>query len=348
MGYRAFDRDNKPASLSKIIQPRTKSQIQVNKAVTPSQTNQGFFHKVLTKQTEIPQTPYVTSKNWICLNADTLEVVYGSRVYEEREVASVTKIMTCLVTLEFVEQFDIDIDKTHYLVSKKAALLGGTTASLKRDDYVSVRDLLYGLMLPSGNDAAQTLAENVVTHRYILDKHKNCNPNEISYDEEVPADKNLEEEFYKLMNTKARQLNLQNTNYDSSHGLSNKVNYSCCYDQAVLGAEAMKHTILQNIVKTTTYSALIERNDRDFELVWKNTNKLLDRKGYKGIKTGITNAAGGCLATYYHNKGTNFLTVVLGARDQHSRFLDTEAINNWVSSNCKDIMQLPLEDRYSE
>ena len=110
----------------------------------------------------------------------------------------------------------------------------------------------------------------------------------------------------------------------------------------------MKHSLLQDIVKTTSYSALIERNDRDYELVWKNTNKLLDRKGYKGIKTGITSAAGGCLATYYHNKGANFITVVLGSRDQHARFLDTEAINNWVSSNFKEIMQLPLEERYSE
>jgi D-alanyl-D-alanine carboxypeptidase (penicillin-binding protein 5/6) len=336
--------------LTKKFQPRNKSTVSGNKASpTPTtQTTQTFFKRAVSRPAEPLKAPFTSCRNWICINSDTLEIIYGNKIYEEREVASVTKIMTCLVTLDFVTQFNVDIDKTHYLVSRKAANLGGTSANLRRDDYVCIRDLLYGLMLPSGNDAAQTLAENIVTHRYILEKHKNCNPNDLSYDEEVPADKNLEVEFYTLMNKKAKELGLHNTNYDSSHGLMNEDNYSCCYDQARLSVEAMKHSLLQEIVRTSSYTAIIERNDRDLELTWRNTNKLLDRRGYRGIKTGITNAAGGCLATAFQHKGLNLVTVVLGSKDQHSRFTDTENIHNWVISNYREIMVIPLEERYSE
>ena len=344
------DRGNQQQALKKVLQPRNKSIVSSQKSPpTPTtQTTQTFFKRAASRPVEQLKPPSTSCRNWICMNADTVEIIYGNKINEEREVASVTKIMTCLVTLDFVHSFNVDIDKTHYLVSRKAANLGGTTANLRRDDYVCIRDLLYGLMLPSGNDAAQTLAENIVTHRYILEKHKNCNPNDLSYDEEVPADKNLEVEFYSLMNKKAKELGLHNTNYDSSHGLMNEDNYSCCYDQARLSVEAMKSQLLQDIVRTASYTAIIERNDRDLELTWRNTNKLLDRTGYKGIKTGITNAAGGCLATAFQHKGLNLVTVVLGAKDQHARFTDTESIHSWVVSNFRDIMLIPSEDRYSD
>lgn len=322
-----------------------KSSNSIQKTQTSTTTEYRVTNKPPSRQMIRP--PVVTAKNWIIVNADTQEVVYGHRVYEEKEVASVTKIMTCLVAIDFIEKYNIDIDKTHYLVSRKAATVGGTTANLKKDDYVCIRDLLYGLMLPSGNDAAQTLAENVITHRYILDKHKNCNPNELSYDEYVPEDKNLEAEFYYLMNKKARELNLYNTNYDSSHGLMNEDNFSCCYDQARLSVEAMKHPMVQEIVSTTSYNALIERNNRDCELVWVNTNKLLEKRGYKGVKTGVTKSAGGCLSTNFSSKGLNLVTIVLGCRDTKARFTDSDAINTWVVQNYQEIMELPSDERYS-
>jgi D-alanyl-D-alanine carboxypeptidase len=325
------------------LRNKSSSALQKTQTATYSETN--IQNRPMSKQTEVLKPPFVTAKNWVVMNADTREIIYGYRVYEEKEVASVTKVMTCLIALDFIEKYNIDIDKTHYLVSRRASQLGGTTANLRKDDYVCVRDLLYGMMLPSGNDAAQTLAENIITHKYILDKHKNCDPNEISYDEEVPADKNLEEEFYFLMNKKARELQLHNTNYDSSHGLMNEDNFSCCYDQARLSVEALTYPLLQEIVRSPLYTAIIERNDRDYELVWRNTNKLLEKRGYKGIKTGITNKAGGCLSTNFSAKGVNLVTIVLGCRDQHMRFTDTEAINAWVIQNYKEIMALSLDDR---
>ena len=339
---------------AKKLPPRNKSSVAKVPVIpslhTPTGSSQGFFKMPtsVTRAGDPLKPPLLTTKYWVCLDAVTEEVIFGSRVNEVREVASLTKVMTCMITLDFINQFSIDIDKTHYLVSKKATLLGGTTANLRRDDYVCVRDLMYGLMLPSGNDAAQTLAENIVTHRYILEKHKNCNPNELAYDEEVPPNINLEQEFYVLMNRKARELGLTNTNYDSSHGLVNEYNYSCCLDQAKIGRAALQYPLLQDIVKTSVYSALIERNDRDCELIWRNTNKLLDRKGYKGLKTGITTAAGGCLTTWFQNRGINVITVVLGCRDQNARFTDTEAITNWVCNNYREISQMSLKERIVE
>lgn len=324
---------------------RNKSSSALQKTPTAGYSETNINVRPMSKQSELSKLPFMTAKNWIVMNADTKEIIYGYKIYEEKEVASITKLMTCLITLDFIEKYNIDIDKTHYLVSRKASQLGGTTANLKKDDYVCIRDLLYGMMLPSGNDASQTLAENIITHKYILEKHKYCNPNEISYDEEVPADKNLEAEFYALMNKKARELQLNNTNYDSSHGLVNEDNFSCCYDQARLSVEAMSYPLLQEIVRTPAYTALIERNDRDHELVWRNTNKLLDKRGYRGIKTGITNKAGGCLSSNFCAKGVNLVTIVLGSRDQHMRFTDTDAINSWVVQNYKEILNLALEDR---
>lgn len=314
---------------------------------TPTSTGSDYRIMNRTFSQQIIRPPLVSAKNWITVNADTQEIVYGHRIYQEKEVASVTKIMTCLITLDFVSKYNVDIDKTHYLVSRKAGQVGGTTANLKKDDYVCIRDLLYGLMLPSGNDAAQTLAENIITHRYILDRHKNCNPNELSYDEDVPADKNLEAEFYYLMNKKGRELGLSNTNYNSSHGLMNEDNFSCCFDQAKLSIEAIKHPMIQEIVKTTSFTALIERNNRDCELIWSNTNKLLEKRGYKGIKTGVTKRAGGCLSTNYSTKGLNLVTIVLGCKDTESRFIDSDAINSWVVQNYGEIMEIPAEDRYT-
>jgi D-alanyl-D-alanine carboxypeptidase (penicillin-binding protein 5/6) len=333
---------------AKKVNLRNKSSMGFPKTSNATLSDVNVQNRPMSKQSETLKPPFVTAKNWLTINADNKEIIYGYKIYEEKEVASITKLMTCLIVLDFIEKYNIDIDKTHYLVSRKAAQLGGTTANLKKDDYVCVRDLLFGMMLPSGNDASQTLAENIITHKYILDKHKNCDPNEISYDEEVPADKNLEGEFYWLMNRKARELQLLNTNYDSSHGLMNEDNFSCCYDQARLSVEALSYPLLQEIVGTPIYTGVIERNDRDCELVWKNTNKLLDKRGYKGIKTGITHKAGGCLATYFSGKGVNLITVVLGSRDQHMRFTDTEAVNSWVTQNFKEIMSLPLHERVTE
>lgn len=323
-------------------QLRKKSAISVIKTPKQSQANPISFKK----QPENPlKPPPVTCRNWVCLDGDSLDVIYGLRANEEREMASVTKVMTCLLTIEFINQYRVDLEKTCYLVSKRASKLGGTTANLRLDDYVCVKDLLFGLMLPSGNDAAQTLAENVVTHKLILDKHDGCDPNTLNYDEEVPREVNLEEEFYKMMNQKARKLGLFHTNYDSSHGLSNELNYSSCIDQAKLAVLAMKDPLFREIVSTPVYTGIIERNGREIELVWRNTNRLLDRRGYLGIKTGITNTAGGCLCSAYQNKGINVVTVVFGSRDHNTRFSDTEAIHNWVALNHKNITQLPPEER---
>lgn len=324
-------------------QLRKKSSLSVQRTPKNSQVTGVFSRKVI--DNSILKPPMLTCRNWVTIDADSMEVVYGCRSNEEREMASITKVMTCLLTLEFVNEYRVDVDKTHYLVSKKASVLGGTTANLRKDDYVCIRDLLHGLMLPSGNDAAQTLAENVVTHRVILDRHGGCDPNSLAYDEEVPTDATLDADFYKLMNQKARQLGMFHTNYDSSHGLANELNVSTCVDQAKLAVLAMKNPDFRDVVKTSYYTGIIERDGRDVELVWRNTNKLLERKGYLGIKTGITGAAGGCLCSAYQNKGINVVTVVLGSRDQSARFSDTEAIHNWIATNQKELSALPLEER---
>lgn len=108
---------------------------------------------------DIPQ-PFISAQSWAVYDTRTEQILFGRMERERREIASLTKIMTCYVVLLLLKRFDLD-EKKHYIeVSDFAASTSGTSAELKTGDIMSVWDLLHGLMLPSGNDAAIVLAEH--------------------------------------------------------------------------------------------------------------------------------------------------------------------------------------------
>ena len=120
--------------------------------------------------------PFVTAKSWSICDGRTGEILFGKCENDRREIASLTKIMTCFVVVQIIRKIRLNAQRTYLQVSKAAATIGGSSAKLRTGDILSVWDLLHGLMLPSGNDAAMTLAEHFGHYLYeVATRYKNGN-----------------------------------------------------------------------------------------------------------------------------------------------------------------------------
>lgn len=118
--------------------------------------------------------PFVTAKSWSIMDGRTGEILFGKCENDRREIASMTKIMTCFVVIQIIRKIKLNAEKTLLQVSKNAATVGGTSAKLKTGDVLSIWDLLHGLMLPSGNDAGICLAEHFGQYLYeVATRYKN-------------------------------------------------------------------------------------------------------------------------------------------------------------------------------
>ena len=205
--------------------------------------------------------PTINSRAYVVLDRKTNTVLIGKNEYSKKKMASTTKIMTAIVIIE-----NYNLNKT-VTISKKAGSTGGSRLGLKSGDKITVNDLLYGLMLRSGNDAAVALAEY--------------------------ASGSIEE-FAKLMNKKASELNLTNTHFVTPHGLDQDEHYTTAYELALLTNYALNNKTFSQIVGTKTFTITI--NGYPKELL--NTNELLGNfDGVYGVKTGFTNGANRCLVT---------------------------------------------------
>ncbi len=228
-------------------------------------------------------------------------------------MASTTKIMTATVVIE-----NISLDKT-VEISKKAAGTGGSRLGLKTGDKITIRDLLYGLLLRSGNDAAVALAEAVSGS--------------------VP-------EFANLMNQKAQELGLSNTHFESPHGLDSENHYTTAYELAILTDYALKNSTFLNIVGTKNYTVTIN----GYPKLLSNTNELLGNlNGVYGVKTGFTNGANRCLVTSCKRGNMDIICVVLGADTKKFRTKDSinlieYTFKNFEYFNVKDFVNSFLED----
>ena len=259
------------------------------------------------------EEPNLNSRAAIIYDRNSKEVIYGKEENTKRKMASTTKIMTCMVVLEKGELTDTVI------VSKKAAGTGGSRVGLKTGDKVSVQDLLYGLMLCSGNDAAVALAEHV----------GGC-----------------VEGFADLMNEKARQLNLSNTHFVTPHGLDNEEHYTTAYELAIMADNALKNNTFSSIVGTKNITININGKPRNLS----NTNELLgSMAGVYGVKTGFTNGANRCLVTSCKIENLDIITVVLGADTKKFRTQDSIKLINYAMNNYKEInMENKIQDEFQK
>ncbi len=227
----------------------------------------------------------------VLIDGDTGIVLYEKNAYEQRAMASTTKIMTALLTIEAG-----DLDR-EFTVDSYAIRVEGTSMGLQEGDQVSRRDLLYGILLPSGNDAANAAAVSVAGS--------------------IGA-------FVELMNEKAAELGLENTHFVTPSGLDADGHYTTAYDLAQLTAHAMKNEIFREVVSCS--SAEVEFGNPPYQRTLYNSNKMLARyDGAIGVKTGFTDNARRCLVSAAERDGVLLIAVTLNAGDDwndHTKMLD--------------------------
>ncbi len=256
---------------------------------------------VLAKTIETDENVKINSHIGLIYDRESGRVLYEKNGYEEYKMASTTKIMTAIIVIENCNINDIVI------IDKKAAGTGGSRLGLKTNDKITVIDLLYGLMLESGNDAAVALAN--YTSGGV-------------------------EEFAALMNKKAQELGLSHTNFVVPHGLDNNNHYTTAYELAIVTDYALKNEIFRNIVKTKTYNIKINGRSKTIS----NTNELLGYlDGVYGVKTGFTNGAGRCLVTACKREKLDIITIVLGADTKKTRTSDSIKLIEYANKNYETV-----------
>ncbi|MBQ9948428.1 MAG: D-alanyl-D-alanine carboxypeptidase [Oscillospiraceae bacterium] len=244
----------------------------------------------------------------VLIEAETGTVVYSKNADEQRAMASTTKIMTAILT---IEAGDLD---SEFTVDSYAIRVEGTSMGLQEGDRVSRRDLLYGILLPSGNDAANAAA--------------------VSVSGSIGG-------FVELMNHKAQELGLASTHFATPSGLDADGHYTTARDLAMLTAYAMKNDIFREIVCCS--SAEVEFGNPPYRRTLYNSNKMLSRyEGAIGVKTGFTDNARRCLVSAAERDGVTLIAVTLNAPDDwndHEKML-----NNGFSK----VFSYPLELSCSE
>ncbi len=233
----------------------------------------------------------VSAKSAVVLDSASSAVLFEKNAYEKLPMASTTKIMTGLI---LAEEPNLDREIT---VTKEMVTVEGSSMGLIPGDTVSLYALLCGLMLASGNDAANTIA-------IVL-----CGSTE---------------KFAEVMNNKARQIGMENTNFVTPSGLDDENHYSTAYDMAMLASEALRNPIFAEVVSSK--SKTVSYGNPPYLRTLKNHNKMLSLyDGAVGVKTGFTKKSGRCLVSAAAGAGSTVIAVTLNDPDDwndHQKMLD--------------------------
>ena len=256
----------------------------------------------------------ITSKSSVLLEPKTKTIIYEKNGYEKLAPASMTKLMTMLLTCEAIECKVLTKDQM-LTASKYATSMGGTQIYLEENEQMSVDDLLKSVALASANDAAVVLAEAI---------GGSC------------------DEFVKMMNNKGKELGLKNTVFKNPNGLPEEGHYSCAIDMALIGAELINKYGDFILSYTSLYEDYVREDLKNkFWLV--NTNKLVKHvDGIDGLKTGWTEEAGYCLTCTMNKNGIRMISVVMGSKSIDERTEDTLELLNYGVNNYS------LEKMYSK
>lgn len=271
--------------------------------------------------------PFVTAKAWAIADGLTGKLLWSHEADEVLEMASTTKIMTAWIVLELATEHAGLLDERLH-VSEAADKTGGSTSDIRRGETYPVRDVLFGLLLPSGNDAAVALAEHVGLRLPPVaadDPKPDAAPRNgtRSKGEEAVA------RFVQEMNRRAARLEMKGTTYLDPHG--NSRNRSTAADLLKLAFVARKNADFAKYVATREHVCLARLPDgRSREVRWRNTNQLLEIEGYDGVKTGTTGGAGACLVSSAVRGDRRQLLVVLGAAPNPARFVDSRNLHRWA------------------
>lgn len=263
----------------------------------------------------------LSSEAVLIMEPSTGKVIYEKNGYQKRYPASTTKILTAILAIEHCN-LNETATASEFAISSIPS--GYTTANIQIGETLSVKDLLYVLMLQSANEAAVILAEHI---------------------------SGSQEDFADLMNKKAEEIGCKNTHFVNPNGIQAEDHYTTAYDLALIAKYAMQNETFRKIVKTTSYSlpstSAYPADTRNFT----NTNNLLifdnrkrpDNYYYEyatGIKTGYTSAAKNCLVASAEKNDMEYITVVLGASITYgnsgsisARYVDTIAMFNYAFDN---------------
>ena len=263
--------------------------------------NEEEVKEIIQTAVDINEEPKINSRAGIIYDRKTGRILWGKNENEKRKMASTTKMMTAIVVIENVNL------QEKVKVSKKAANTGGSRLGLTKDAEITVNDLLYGLMLCSGNDAAVALAEHTAGSI---------------------------ENFAEMMNEKAKELKLENTNFVTPHGLDEEEHYTTTTELAKIADYALNNEKICNIVRTKTYTVTINGYGKNIS----NTNELLGYlDGVYGVKTGFTNGANRCLVTATKRGDMDIICIVLGADTKKDRTKDSIKLIEYAFKNYKMI-----------
>ena len=246
------------------------------------------------EETPQAQVPVLSASRAIVSDMSTDRILFEKNAYSKAPMASTTKIMTFIIAVENCE----DIYET-VTVSRMAAYTEGSTMHLAEGETITLHDLLYGLMLNSGNDAAVAIAEHIG---------------------------GTIEDFCLMMNDRAAGIGALNTNFKTPHGLDREGHYTTAYDLALIAKEAYKHPLFRKIIATSS----ITLNGHNL----KNTNPLLGRYSEViGGKTGYTGGAGRCIVFFIESDNLDAVAVLLNSPTSNDRVSDSKKLINYSTQN---------------
>ena len=262
--------------------------------------------------------PAVLTPTWAIADGKTGELLWGGDAAKPVEMASTTKMMTALIVARFAAKEPTVLDEV-VTFSERADRTPGSTSGIKAGERVPVGELLYGLLLPSGNDAATAFAEHFGGR---------CLPPDSSPDEADPLPR-----FVAEMNRVADELGLHETHFGNPHGLPVADHHASARDLAKLASVGLRDPLFARVVNTPKHGyAPTTAEGRSRNLVWTNTNRLLGTEGYDGVKTGTTTAAGNCLVASGHRGDDHLIVVILGAPTSDARYVDARNLfrHGWL------------------
>ncbi len=251
------------------------------------------------------------SKAVLLMDTGSRQILYESNANERLYPASVTKIMTMLLAMEALNEGKVKLEDM-IPISEKAASLGGSQIFLSPGDRIPFQDLMIGIGVGSANDGSVAMAEFI---------------------------SGSVESFVELMNEKAAELGMVNTNFVNPHGLHDENHYTTAYDISLMSLELMRYPKIHEWLTIWMNEEFLKDKIKKSEGVYlSNANRLVRYyDGADGLKTGFTNEAGNCVSATAKRGDTRFLAVVLGAPGRPALFDEARELLDWGFANYRSV-----------
>ena len=251
----------------------------------------------------------IDAKSALLMDFNTGEIIYEKNPHERLAPASISKVMVLLIAMESIEDGKISLDD-EVIISGNAESMGGSQVFLEEGEVQKVDDLIKAISLRSANDASVALGEHI---------------------------SKSESAFLKLMNKRAKELGMENTNFANATGLPNDNHYTTAYDIAIMSRELMKYPKIQDWLTLWMAEMKVSR-DKDIVQGLVNTNRLIkDYDGANGIKTGSTQEAGFCLSGSAKRGNLQLISVVLGCENSKIRFEESKRLLDYGFDNYNSV-----------